>query len=155
MLLIQHQYVKDLSFGSPRSPAIFQEMTQDKPSVDVVVRVGVQPLQDSLFEVVLHCEAKALVGETPGFVLELAYGAIAEVHPQEPGHLPLLFEVEAPRLMFPFVRNIIADVTRDGAFPPLMMHPIDFVDLFRKKQAEIAAAAESQTEKKEDALADA
>ena len=153
MLLVQHQYIKDLSFESPRSPAIFQEMVQEKPTVDLVVRVGTHRLQDSLFEVVLHFEAKAMVTDTPGFVLELAYGAIAEVHPQEPDHLPLLLEIEAPRLMFPFARNIIADVTRDGAFPPLMIHPIDFADLFRKKQADIAAA-QAET-KKEDALVEA
>ena len=155
MLLIQHQYTKDLSFESPRSPAIFQEMAREAPAVDLAVRVDAHQLGESLFEIILHLEAKALVAGSPAFVLELAYGAVAEINVQDQSYRLPLLEIEAPRLMFPFARNIIADVTRDGGFPPLMLHPIDFAELFQKKQADAQAASGAQSSVKEEALSEA
>lgn len=155
MLFVQHQYTKDLSFESPRSPAIFQEMAREAPAVDLAVRVDAHQLGESLFEVILHLEAKALVAGSPAFVLELAYGAVAEINVQDKSYRLPLLEIEAPRLMFPFARNIIADVTRDGGFPPLMLHPIDFAELFQKKQAEAQAASGAQSSVKEEALSEA
>jgi preprotein translocase subunit SecB len=68
------------------------------------------------------------------FIIELAYGAVVTVRNVEPEMVSPIMLVETPRLMFPFARNIIADTTRDGGFPPLMINPVDFAELLRRNQ---------------------
>ncbi len=103
-----------------------------QPNVDINVDVKAQSLGPDNYEVVLTINASAKVAEEALFVVELAYGAIITVRnvPQEV--LSAIVLVETPRLMFPFARNIVADTTRDGGFPPLMINPIDFSELLRR-----------------------
>lgn len=148
-LVINGQYIKDLSFEVPGAPAIFTRMNQ-QPDIPIQVDVKARHLEGAHYEVVLHVSVEAKVGAEAAFLLELAYGAVVQVNPVEPDHLqPLLF-IEAPRVMFPFARAIISDVTRDGGFPPLMLQPIDFVQMFRVRlqqaqqaEAQAASAAEA------------
>ncbi len=130
-LAIAGQYIKDMSFEVPGAPEIFSQM-QKAPEIPIAVDVRVRQLGGNHFEVTLHFDIKANVDDKPGFVMELVYGAVVQATaPQE--HLQPLLMIEAPRLMFPFCRNLIADVTRDGGFPPLMLQPIDFVQLYRER----------------------
>jgi preprotein translocase subunit SecB len=79
--------------------------------------------------------ADAKVGETPCFIAELTYCGIFTISvPQE--HLEPVLLVECPRLLFPFARNILADVTREGGFPPVMLNPIDFVQLWQNRRTQ-------------------
>jgi preprotein translocase subunit SecB len=133
-LFINAQYIKDLSFENPRAPqSLRQQATQ--PVVDINVDVKAQGIGQDAYEVTLSINAGAKVQGETLFLVELSYGAIVAVRnvPQELLTPALL--VETPRLMFPFARNIIADTTRDGGFPPLMINPIDFAELLRRKTA--------------------
>lgn len=132
-LVVNGQYVKDLSFEVPGAPAIFGEMQGQAPDIPINVDITAQQLQDNTFEVVLHLKVEArLADKRPVFIAELAYGGIFTVNvPAE--HVQPILLIEAPRLLFPFARTIIADATRDGGFPPLMIQPIDFVQLFRSR----------------------
>jgi preprotein translocase subunit SecB len=142
-LVINAQYIKDLSFENPRAPqSLIQQNKQ--PEVSLNVDVKARNLGPDLFEVMLSVSANAQTDNEPVFIVELSYGAVVTAKaPQQPDILPLLVLVEAPRMMFPFVRNIIADATREGGFPPLLINPIDFVELLRRQQqqAEEATAA--------------
>ena len=133
-LIVNAQYIKDLSFENPRAP---QSLTQQNtaPAVDINVDVNAQPLNPDTFEVVLTVKASAKINNEPLFVLELVYGAVVTVRNVPREMLPPVLLVETPRLMFPFARNIVADATRDGGFPPLMINPIDFTDLLRRNAA--------------------
>ena len=133
-LIVNAQYIKDLSFENPRAP---QSLTQQNtaPAVDINVDVNAQPLNPDTFEVVLTVKASAKINNEPLFVLELVYGAVVTVRNVQREMLPPVLLVETPRLMFPFSRNIVADATRDGGFPPLMINPIDFTDLLRRNAA--------------------
>lgn len=133
-LIVNAQYIKDLSFENPRAP---QSLTQQAsaPSVDINVDVNAQPLNPETFEVVLAVKASATLNGEPLFLLELSYGAVVTVRNMPREALPSALLVETPRLMFPFARNIVADATRDGGFPPLMINPIDFTDLLRRNAA--------------------
>lgn len=133
-LIVNAQYIKDLSFENPRAP---QSLTQQNtaPAVDINVDVNAQPLNSDTFEVVLTVKASAKINNEPLFVLELVYGAVVTVRNVQREMLPPVLLVETPRLMFPFARNIVADATRDGGFPPLMINPIDFTDLLRRNAA--------------------
>ncbi len=129
-IIINAQYIKDLSFEAPTTPGIFGMMQQQQPDITININVNAQPLQDNLFEVVLQVHSDCKVGETVAFIMELSYGGLFNIN-VEREHLQPVLLIEGPRLLFPFVRYIIADTTRDGGFPPLMMGQVDFVAMFQ------------------------
>ena len=133
-LVIATQYIKDLSFENPASPDIYLNPVA-VPNVDVRVDVTAQGLGDRQYESSLQIEAKAESEERPIFIVELTYACIANVGDVPPDHVQPLVLIEAPRLIFPFARAILAGVTRDGGFQPLMINPIDFVELYRQRMA--------------------
>lgn len=142
---IIHQYIKDLSLEVPGAPQVFQSPSQ--PEVAVNVDVGVQPAGGNDYEIVLRIDARGEAGGSQLFIVELAYGGLFRTEGEIPqDHLQALLMIEAPRLLFPFARNVIASVTRDGGLPPLMISPIDFVQLFRNRIARAQADAGQQDE---------
>ncbi|WP_454288834.1 protein-export chaperone SecB [Rhizobium arsenicireducens] len=142
-LNILAQYIKDLSFENPGAPRSLQ--SRDKaPAININVNVNANPLSDSDFDVVLALNAEAKEGDKVLFAAELIYGGVFRVtgFPQE-HMLPVLF-IECPRLLFPFARQIIADATRNGGFPPLLIDPIDFAQMFAQRVSEEQARAKVQ-----------
>lgn len=134
-LTILAQYTKDLSFENPGAPRSLQ--ARDKaPAININVNVNANPLSDTEFDVVLSLSAEAKDGDKIVFATELVYGGVFSItgFPQE-HMLPVLF-IECPRLLFPFARQIISDVTRNGGFPPLMIDPIDFGQMFAQRLAQ-------------------
>jgi preprotein translocase subunit SecB len=143
-LIVNAQYVKDLSFENPRAPqSLIQQTAQ--PAVDINVDVKARNLGPEVFEVILTINATARVQDDPVFLVELAYGTVVTVKNASQEMLSPLILVETPRIVFPFARAIIANATRDGGFPPLMINPIDFAELLRRQQADaqVAGAAGS------------
>jgi preprotein translocase subunit SecB len=137
-LVVNAQYVKDLSFENPRAPqSLMQPSAQ--PDVEINVDVKARNLAPEVFEVVLSINATAKTPQEPIFLVELAYGTVVTVKNAPEALLPQLILVETPRIMFPFARAILAAATRDGGFPPLMVNPIDFAELLRRQQASAAA----------------
>ena len=134
------QYVKDLSFESPGAPASLRGR-EKAPGININVNVNANPMSQPEYDVTLALTAKATIDEEVLFNVELLYGGVFRVEgvPQE-HMLPLLF-IDCPRLLFPFARQIIADSTRNGGFPPLMIDPIDFAQMFQQRMAEEQAKA--------------
>ena len=122
------QYVKDLSFENPNAPMIFQQ--QEQPRIDVQFNIGSTVVGEDVYEVALKIEARASVGEQTAFAVELVYAGLFGLRNVPSDQLQPFLLAEAPRLLFPFARRIIADATRDGNFPPLMLEPIDFASLY-------------------------
>ena len=137
---IRTQYIKDLSFENP-SAAERPPEAERSPDIQVNVQVAVRRLDATTFEVTLQITANARHQEKPVFLVELTYAGVFTLIgiPQEALEPTLL--VECPRLLFPFARRIVADVTRDGGFPPLLLGPIDFLALYRNGQAQAQAQA--------------
>ncbi|EHK58617.1 protein-export chaperone SecB [Allomesorhizobium alhagi] len=137
------QYVKDLSFESPGAPNSLRG--RDKaPGINISVNVNANPISEKEFDVNLSLNAKASFEKDVLFNVELVYGGVFRIEgfPQE-HMLPLLF-IECPRLLFPFARQIVAEATRNGGFPPLMLDPIDFAQMFQQKMAEDKTASKVQ-----------
>ena len=129
---ISAQYIKDLSFEAPSTPNILSRMQQEAPDVNISVNVNAQNIQSDLFEVQIEIHATCNVADETAFISELVYGGLFKINvPSE--HLQAMLLIECPRLLFPFARNIVADTTRDGGFPPLMIAPVDFVAMFQKQ----------------------
>ena len=138
---IQTQYVKDLSFENPSSPNRPPE-AERSPQITVNVQVEARRLNEQTFEVTLQITADSRHEEKPVFLVELSYAGVFNfIGIPENAMEPALL-VECPRLLFPFARRIVADVTRDGGFPPLLLAPIDFLALYRSRQADLAQARE-------------
>lgn len=142
-LVLNLQYTKDLSFEVPGAPEIFTTL-REQPRVDLQLDVQARNLQEggNVYEVALQIRADAQMtanGQNQTcFIAELAYCGIFTVNvPQE--HLEPVLLVECPRLLFPFARNILADVTRDGGFPPVLLAPIDFVALWQSRRGQGSA----------------
>ena len=143
-LIVNAQYIKDLSFENPRAPQSLMQQPA-APAVDINVDVNAQNLNPETFEVVLTIKASAKLNDEALFLLELVYGAVVTVRNIPREMLPPMLLVETPRLMFPFARNIVADATRDGGFPPLMINPIDFTDLLRRNSAQAPDAPPTES----------
>ncbi|HEY9539854.1 MAG TPA: protein-export chaperone SecB [Kiloniellaceae bacterium] len=145
-LTINTQYVKDHSFENPNAPAIYGTLRTEKPDLNVSVEVTPKQLQDQVYEVVLGLKASAKIGETTAFMVELDYAAVVSIAPDVSEEMrERLVMIEVPRHLFPFARAILADDTREGGFPPLMMSPIDFAQLYLSRHAAAnASAAEGQ-----------
>jgi preprotein translocase subunit SecB len=133
------QYVKDLSFESPNAPASLQ-LSSTTPEITVNVEVNAEALKDGTYEVVLHVQAKAQSGGTVAFVTDLTYAGQFAVSNASREVLPAILLIECPRMLFPFARRVIADATRDGGFPPLLLSPIDFLALFRQQRMKAQGA---------------
>ena len=133
------QYIKDLSFENPGAPGSLRPSDRS-PKLDVNVNVNARPQAgqpQTDFEIELKLEARATRGDETLFIIEVVYAGLFQIRnvPQEHVH-PLLL-IECPRLLFPFARQIVADATRQGGFPPLMIDPVDFAALYRQRMAEI------------------
>jgi preprotein translocase subunit SecB len=141
-LILNIQFTKDLSFEVPGAPEIFATL-REQPRIDMALDVQARPIQDgqNVYEVALVIRADAKAGENIScFIAELTYCGIFTVNvPQE--HLEAVLLVECPRLLFPFARNILAEVTRDGGFPPVMLNPIDFVALWQQRRGQTSGTA--------------
>ena len=108
------------------------------------MNVNANPISDTEFDVNLTITAKAGADKDVLFNVELVYGGVFRIQGFPKEHtLPLLF-IECPRLLFPFARQIIAEATRNGGFPPLMIDPIDFAQMFQARMAEEQARAKVQ-----------
>ena len=125
------QYAKDLSFENPNAPRSFNAGPDAQPPrIDVSVNVNARKATDELYEVELKINVDARNDEMALFAVELLYGGLFALKNVPDEALEPFLIVEAPRLIFPFARRIVADATRDGGFAPLLLDPIDFASMY-------------------------
>ena len=129
------QYLKDLSFENPNAPQSLNTQA-NQPEISISVNVNARTISPTDFEVELHLDAKASHNDKVVFAAELLYAGVFRLEniPQEALHPVVL--IECPRMLFPFARQVLADATRNGGFPPLMLDPIDFAAMYQKRLAQ-------------------
>lgn len=127
------QYIKDLSFENPGAP----NNVGGRPQIDLAVDLQARQMDAEHYEVELKLRVSAASDGKPLFLLELVYGGLFQLLnvPEEMRQGALL--IEAPHILFPFARRIVADVVRDGGMPPLLVEPIDFAALYRARAGEL------------------
>lgn len=148
-LLVHRHYIKDLSVENPNAPEVFTK--REQPKVKVQLDVNASRLHERIFEIVLTAKVDATIEDKAAFVVTLDFAALVKVGDKVPdSELEQILAVEVPQLLFPFARNIVADVTRDAGYPPLLINPVDFAGLRRQKVAaqsgQTAAAETAQAE---------
>ena len=129
------QYIKDLSFETPHSPQIFQDLRESPPDIPVEIECETEELKENQHEVTLKIHIEATIGKKTVFILELAYAGVIKLGNLPKEHIKPMLLIETPRLLFPFARKIVSDVTVQGGFPPLMLQIVDFKDIYIKKYA--------------------
>lgn len=138
------QYVKDLSVENPAAPDVFQ--WPEPPQIDVQFNIGAEKISPDVHEVMLKLTLTAASQRGTMYIVDLAYCGLVGMRnvPEEQGHAFLY--AEAPRLLFPFARRVVADAVRDAGFPPLMVDPVDFGGIYAQqlaaRRAEEAAGGE-------------
>ena len=135
---VKGQYIKDLSFENPHAPQSL--MAGGKPSIEVNVDLKAQKLQDSVYEMTLHIAARAVAEGNTMFLVDLSYAGIFQVSNIPEERIEPMIMIDCPFVLFPFARRVIADITRDGGFPPLMLDPIDFHALYLQNRERAGAA---------------
>ena len=132
-LVLNSQYIKDLSLEIPHAPQIFKKLTQ-QPSLKVDVNVESNNVEQNGYTVDVNFSINADVEDEKLFILELTYSAfVTLVAPKE--HIEPILNIEIPRLTFPFARNIIAQCLMESGLPPIMMNPIDFAALYAARHS--------------------
>ncbi|WP_170005091.1 protein-export chaperone SecB [Pseudopontixanthobacter vadosimaris] len=140
------QYVKDLSVESPNAPASYQ--WRDQPAIDLQFNIGANQVNEEMHEVELKVNVTAKGEQGNFYLVELSYCGLVGMRnlPEDQAHAFLY--AEAPRILFPFARRVIADATRDAGFQPLMLEPIDFNGLYiqqlqQKRSQEAAGGSDA------------
>jgi preprotein translocase subunit SecB len=132
---VMAQYIKDFSFENPNAPRSLSPM-QQQPEIGIQVNVTPKPISNTDFEVELHIDGKAEAGGMVLFSFDLIFAGVFRLQnvPQE--NVGPLIMIEAPRLLFPYAREIISSAISSGGFPPLLLNPVDFVALYQKRMSE-------------------
>lgn len=139
-LRVLAQYIKDFSFENPNAPAALREAAQ--PKTDLQLDVSARGMEDpSVFEVELKISAKRENEDQVMFIVELVYAGLFQFSNVTQETIEPMLLIECPRILFPFARQILADATQNGGYPPMMLDPMDFAALyFSQRQGQQAQA---------------
>lgn len=138
-MTVNAQYVKELSLKNVNAPKSLMSLTEP-PQVNIGVDVKANKFSDEVFEVALAIKADAKSKGADCFTAELVYAGLFTIKGVPADQLQTVLLVECPRLLFPFARSIVAEITREGGYAPLLVHPIDFMALYRQQMQAPATA---------------
>ncbi len=143
---IQKIYLKDISFESPQSPAMFQEKWE--PTTNLQIGTKHKSLAENVYEVVLSLTATITTNEKTAFLVEVEQAGIFTLAGFEDGALGHVLGSYCPNTLFPFAREVISDLTTKGGFPPLLLAPVNFDSIYAQRQQETKQADEGENETK-------
>lgn len=139
------QYIRDLSFESPGAPGSIM-LGSGNPTFSPSINVGAKKEADEIYAVEITLNAKAERDSAILFNVELIYGGVFRIRNVPDERMPELLMIECPRLIFPFARQVMASVTQQGGFPPLMLEPVDFSALYVQNLQSLEAAQKAQSD---------
>ena len=137
-IFLRAQYIKDLSFENPRAPASLFAM-KEAPVMEVSVNLGAQRLDENVFEVAIQIGVRATSEKTTVFLIDLVYAGVVELQNIAEENLETVLFIQAASLVYPFARRVVADVARDGGFPPVALEPLDFTAMYQNQRLNKAA----------------
>ncbi len=137
MIQIVGQYIKDLSFENPNVDKLI-DGPGEAPNLQVAVNVAGRRVADGLFESAIDFKAQAVNKIGTIYDMELVYAGLFKIQNIPEQSLEAFLLINCPSILFPFLRRLVADITREGGFPPLLLDPIDFAGLYMRRQQEMA-----------------
>jgi preprotein translocase subunit SecB len=132
------QYIKDMSFENPNIGKLLKE-PGDNPNLQLAINVNAQGVGQDLYESAIDFNAQATNQHGTVYELEVVYAGLFKIQNIPPQALEPFLLVNCPSILFPFLRRIVADISREGGFPPLLLDPFDFAALYIRRQQELAA----------------
>ena len=138
-IFLRAQYIKDLSFESPRAPASIFSL-REPPQMDVNINLAAQRLDEKVFELSIQISARAVAEKTTIFLCDVVYAGVLEMQSIPDNAVESTLFIQGAQLLYPFARRVVADLTRDGGFPPLQLEPMDFVALYQQRATQPATA---------------
>ena len=134
------QYTKDLSFENPNAPGSLR--AGEQPKVDVQLDVNGRGMEEKgVFEVALRIKVESKRGDDTLFVVELVYAGLFRLANLPEEMIEPILLIECPRILYPFARQIVAQVTTDGGFPPMLLEPMDFAGLYQAQRQQAGPGA--------------
>jgi preprotein translocase subunit SecB len=141
-LNIVAQYIKDLSFENPNAPQSLGA-SEGPPQISIQIDVNAAPIAESDIEVTLKLDGKAELKGSVIFMFELTYAGVFRIRNVPLDSMNAVVMIECPRLLFPFAREIVANIVRNGGFPALLLDPVDFVGLYRQRVSQMSPGPEA------------
>jgi preprotein translocase subunit SecB len=139
---VEKLFIKDLSYESPNSPDIFQNLGE--PKVEFNLDTGATQKGEEHYEATLHVTVTVKNAEQTLFLVEISYGGIFLIRNFAKEQVDALLGIECPTILFPYVRRVISDLVTEGGFKPLVLDPINFAAVFHQAQKENKAGADSR-----------
>ncbi len=138
------QFIRDLSFENPNIDKLLAN-PNEKPNIRLDVNVNAKAVRPGLYESGISFKAEATAAFGTIYILEIEYAGLFQLENVPQNALEPMLLVNCPMLLFPFLRRLVADITREGGFPPLLLDPFDFAQLYmnRQRQAQAGAATGS------------
>lgn len=132
-ITINGQFLKDFSFENPSILKVAID-PETKPRLDVNVEVHADNISDNTYVVDLQLRADSKYGDTTAIIIEIMYSGIFTVVESDKKELKKLLLIECPRLLYPFVRNMVSNISMESGYPPMILQPIDFNELFKQQE---------------------
>lgn len=136
-------YVKDISLEIPHAPQIFLE--RDTPQIDVQLHSKAMPVEEGVFEVAVTTTVTAKIGEKVLFLIEASQAGIFQVRNVNEADIEPILAVMCPNILFPYLREVVSDVSIRGGFAPVLLNPINFDVLYQQQKQQQAEAAAATT----------
>lgn len=131
---INRQYVKDISF---ENNAMQKDIKLNQtPTFKIDVKINTKKKNESVYEVSLLFLIKASIEKKNIFIIELDYAGLFEINNMPKEQINPFLMIECPRILFPFARRIVSDISRDGGYPPINLDMIDFLKLYQSKMSQ-------------------
>ena len=132
-VLVNAQYIKDLSFENPKAPDSL--LSNEKPEVDVSIDIGAHNIQDETYEVVLALQIKSTVKKEIQYLIDIKYAGVFTLDKGiGSDEKEKIIFVQCPNIIFPYARRVISDISRDGGYLPLYISPVDFMTLYNNNK---------------------
>ncbi|WP_374334914.1 protein-export chaperone SecB [Leeia sp.] len=135
---IQKLYVKDASLEVPNAPQIFLEEGENE--IGIQLHNEAQQIGEGFFEVVLTVTVTNKIGEKTVFLAEVAQAGIFHILNIPDDDMPGVIGIHCPTILFPYVREVISDLTNRAGFSPVILQPVNFEALFVQRMQELAEA---------------
>lgn len=143
MFNMEKIYVKDISLEIPHAPHIFLE--RDTPQIDVQLHTQADSFENNLFEVVITATVTSRIGEKVMFLIEAKQAGLFQVRNVPTQELEAILAVMCPNILFPYLREVVSDVSVRAGFASVLLNPINFESLYQQQKLQTQGAASTTT----------
>ena len=125
-------YVKDVSVELPNAPKIF--LNREQPNIELNLNFNTDKVDEGIYQTVLHATINAKVGNEQMFLIEVDQAGIFQIRNIAQDQMELLHNIECPNILFPYLREVVSDLTTRAGFMPVVLAPVNFAYLHQQKQ---------------------